>query len=517
MKMREKMENGPVKIIVDGKPDSCRKGENLGEFLASRGYGEMPCGGHGMCGRCRVSVTGAVSPLSAEERRLLSEEEIRRGVRLACCTEVLGDCRAVTAARGQHAQIRADGELPPFLPDPAFSRYGAAVDIGTTTVAARLYDRNGTLLAETGCLNPQAVWGADVITRMEAALAGNAAKMAAAVRGAVDEALRVLASRAGIRAEEIGNAVLTGNTVMLYLLTGEETEPLTHAPFRAGRLFGETVPAGELALSAVCPSMPVYLPPCVAAFVGADTVTAVLASGMRNAPETGLLADIGTNGEMALWHRNRLRVCSAAAGPAFEGAGISSGMSGCAGAIDRVFTVSEPRPEAPGPLGFHVIGEGEAKGLCGSGLTDAVACLLETGQLDETGFLEEDPAVLAPAVRLTQKDIRMVQLAKSAIHAGMRTLLHTAGLPPREVGTLYIAGGFGSYLNVRNAGRIGLFPPELVPKTRVLGNAALTGAAMLLLSKGLRAECEVWAREAEVVELSSNPVFTEEYMKQMLF
>lgn len=504
------MEKKPATVIINGKTYQCGAGQTLGALLSENGYGNMPCGGHGTCGKCRVTVNGAVSPLTEEERRLLPPEMLENGIRLACRTEVLGDCFVTLAAQGKE-QVRTDGELPGVEIAPLFLHYGAAVDIGTTTVAARLYDSSGRLLAEESCLNPQSVWGADVISRMEAALAGNAGRIADAIRNTVNTMLSGLAARAGIPAEKIEDVVITGNTVMLHLLTGEDVEPLTHAPFLARRLFGETVTARTLGLEVLSPETSVYLPPCIAAFVGADTVTALLASEMRKTPDTGLLADIGTNGEMVLWHKEKLYACSTAAGPAFEGAGISMGMGGRSGAIDRVWT------DETGDLHAHVIGEVPPAGLCGSGLVDAVACFLETELLDETGYLEDDPVTVAPPVTLTQEDIRKVQLAKSAIHAGMRTLLHSAGLPLEEVCTLYIAGGFGSYLDVRSAGRIGLFPCELVDRVKVLGNAALAGASMLLLSKCLRAECEQLSRGTEIVELASNPVFAEEYMEQMMF
>ena len=212
-----------------------------------------------------------------------------------------------------------------------------------------------------------------------------------------------------------------------------------------------------------------------------------------------MLTDIGTNGEMALLQNGRLYVCSAAAGPAFEGAGIS-----------QVFLQGNE-------LGIHVIGEGAAEGICGSGIVDALACLLESGQIDETGYMEEESISIAPSVAVTQKDVRMVQLAKSAIHAGIRTLLHMADIDCGEVSNLLIAGGFGSYLNVKNAGRIGLIPAGLVPRVRVIGNAALSGAAMLLLNQEYRAACKKYAGDAKEIQLSVNPFFSEEYMTQMMF
>ena len=500
-------------VVLNGKAQICPVGTSLGELLPALGVGHMPCGGHGKCGKCRIFVAGTVTPPSEAELRALSPDELADGIRLACRVTVLGDC-TVTAAGQGGSRILTDGALPSSVsttpPTPAFARCGVAVDIGTTTLAARLYDREGHLLSETSRLNPQSLRGADVITRMEAALDGHAAELAGMTRRALDGMLRELAKAAHQPTEAIEAAVITGNTVMLHLFTETEVEPLTHAPFEAGRLFGETLTADQVGLTSLSPAATVYLPPCIAAFVGADTVTAVLASDIREREETALLCDVGTNGEMVLWHGNTLYACSTAAGPAFEGAGISMGMSGRAGAINRVWVQD-------GELCSHVIGEGEPVGLCGSGLVDAVASLLDTELLDETGYLEDDPAVIADPVTVTQEDIRAVQLAKSAIHAGMRTLVHTAHLVCDDVNTLYIAGGFGSYLDVQNAGKIGLLPPELTDRVTVLGNAALTGASMLLLHPHLRPAAEQLARDTRLVELAANPVFVSEYMEQMMF
>ena len=254
----------------------------------------------------------------------------------------------------------------------------------------------------------------------------------------------------------------------------------------------------------------VYLPSCISAFVGADMVCALLASGICEREDTALLADIGTNGEMGLWHNGRLTVCSTAAGPAFEGVGISMGMNGSDGAIDRVTLQNDA-------LQAHVIGEADPRGICGSGLVDAVACLLKNGALDETGYLEDDPVTISQPVVLTQQDIRMVQLAKSAICAGLCTLMQNADVAEDQASALYVAGGFGSYLNMQSAGEIGLIPSSLTNRVQVIGNAALTGAAMLLLNKELRATATALAQTASTADLASSPVFSELYMNGMMF
>ena len=441
----------------------------------------------------------------------MSAEELSDGIRLACHTTVEGSCRIdFLNTEPTENKILTDANGTLSAHEPAFCRLGAAIDIGTTTLAAKLFDTEGTLLAECARMNPQSIWGADVISRIEASIRGEIQPLAQCIRQAIDEMLAELSTLANVKATDVDGVVLTGNTAMLHMLTATDVEPLSHAPFEARRLFGETTYAADMGLTSIDPHAEIYLPNCISAFVGADMVCALLATKICDSAETALLADIGTNGEMGLWHNGRLAVCSTAAGPAFEGVGISMGMSGATGAIDRVTLQN-------GTLCAHVIGNVAPKGICGSGLVDAICCLLESEDLDETGYLEDDPATVCAPVVLTQQDIRMVQLAKSAICAGLCTLLRDANVNAESAVALYVAGGFGSYLNMQSAGRIGLIPPTLAGKVKVSGNAALSGAAMLLLDKSCRAQAAHIAKSAGVLDLASNPVFADLYMQGMMF
>ncbi|MBO5295376.1 MAG: DUF4445 domain-containing protein, partial [Clostridia bacterium] len=490
---------------VNGKPTLAVCGIIISELI----NGEKPCGGHGKCGKCKVFAKGTLSALTDAERKHLTADELARGIRLACLTYALGDCEIETLTERADTQIVTDGALPQIELNPAFTQYGVAIDIGTTTLAARLYDTKGKPLAETSRLNPQQEWGADVISRIEAALDGKAKDLAGAIRKALDEILSELATKADIDTNSIDGVVITGNTVMLSLLTEESVEPFSHAPFDAKRLFDETLTAKSLELTSLMPDTAVYLPPCISAFVGADTTCAILATKLTEKNEPAMLADIGTNGEMALWSNEALTVCSTAAGPAFEGVGISMGMRGAVGAIDKV-TVTD------GALHAHVIGDVEPKGICGSGLIDAVACMLDQEILDESGFLEDEPFEIKAPVTLTQKDIRMLQLAKSAICAGLLTLIKTERLQPSDIQTLYIAGGFGNYLNMQSAGRIGLLPNDLTTCSKAVGNAALAGAAMLLLNAQIKEQAVKLAKSTAILDLSTNPTFSDLYMSGMM-
>ena len=295
---------------------------------------------------------------------------------------------------------------------------------------------------------------------------------------------------------------------MLYFFTGRDPSALSHAPFAADWLAGEWLTAEQLGLPGL--QARAWLPPCASAFVGADITTAMLSVRTEKPGNDRLLVDIGTNGEIVLWRQEGIFCCSTAAGPAFEGAGLKMGMQGTDGAVAHVRVTENG-------LAAEVIGDKEPIGICGSGVIDAVSCLLQTEDLDETGYLEHEEAVIAGEVRLFQEDIRKVQLAKSAICAGIKTMLHRAGMQPSELQELLVAGGFGSFIHLENAIAIGLLPEVELEKITVTGNAALMGAAMLLLDKEKLPEAERLAAAAQTVDLASDAFFKESYMEGMLF
>ena len=497
--------NEEITITVNGIKISSRAGVLLSSVIGK----EKPCGGHGKCGKCKVIAKGNLSKISENELNMLTKEELGFGVRLACQTIALGDCEVTTLDGNAKPQIIEDGTATDFKVQPSFSRYGIAVDIGTTTVVGRLYDRIGNLLCSRAYLNPQKEWGADVISRIEADLKGLGRNLTEAIQSALNELIVNLCLTAEISPKEIDGAVITGNTVMLSFLVGESTEPFSHAPFDAKRLFGEEINACEIGLGCMADNAKIYLPPCISAFVGADITCGILATNSQNQDGT-MLVDVGTNGEMAFNYGGRLTVCSTSAGPAFEGVGISCGMRAEEGAIDKVTLVR-------GKLIAHVIGEGEAKGICGSGLVDAVACLLDSEQLDESGYLEDESVMLTDKVSVTQKDIRALQLAKSAICAGMITLVKEREKGEEIVKTLYIAGGFGNYLNKNSASRIKLLPKNLACVSICVGNCALSGASMILLNPDFRSESEKIAKKAQTLSLATDKIFVENYIKFMSF
>ena len=453
-----------------------------------------PCGGRGQCGKCAVELHGEVSEPSAQE--------LLCGLRLSCQAVILGDAVVTLPDTENGLQIETDSRVCVSGGTPMAGRLGLSVDIGTTTLAARLYDlKSGSLLAACSALNPQTSVAADVMGRIDAALHGRLPLLQQQILRAVDTLLREACQKAGCPASEADVLLLTGNTTMLYLLTGRDPVSLARAPFQADTLFGtDTVLLDRRA----------YLPLCMNAFVGADITCAVLASRMCTRNETALLCDIGTNGEIALWHSGTLYVTSTAAGPAFEGAGISCGCGSVQGAIDRVHADQ-------GQLCIHTIADAPPVGICGSGLIDAVAALLALDEISPTGAIASDGIPLGDPIRLLPADIRAVQLAKAAIAAGIALLLHHAQIDADAVSCLYVAGGFGSHLNLQSAAAIGLLPQALVPRAVVLGNAALAGASMLLLDQTLLADTQAIVRRSQHVPLAGDPLFNDTYIENMLF
>lgn len=489
-------------VWVNGVPQQVAVGTYLSAVLSAVSH---PCGGKGLCGKCRIRATGALSPLSPAEERHLTAFEIAADMRLSCCTTVQGDC-CVTVEEGA-VSVLTDGTDAVMTSVPTFVGYGVAVDIGTTTLAARLYDVAGHLLAQAGAVNPQVTFGADVLSRVGAA--GEGQDLTTPLQSAVNGLLRRLAQMAEVDAVAIDSVVITGNTAMLCLLTATDPTPMASAPFALPRGFGEELSASAVGLTVLSPHTPVYLPPCASAFIGADALCAALVCGLDGDTRTALLMDMGTNGELLLRHRGVLYACSTAAGPAFEGVGISCGLPAVPGAVDHIEPVN-------GRLYVHTIGGDTAIGICGSGLVDAAACLLALEEMGADGTLAAAVTV-AEGVTLTGEDIRALQQAKGAVSAALDTLLHRTALTADGVEELCVAGGFGSRLNGYNAAAIGLIPRALASRIRAVGNAALDGAALLLLDYTARRRVTAMVTNMCTIELATDPYFAEAFIKNLSF
>lgn len=399
----------------------------------------------------------------------------------------------------------------------------AAFDIGTTTIAGYLLDsEDGRMLAVESRMNPQAQYGADVIMRANYALEHGTDVLSRCIREAVNEMLGVLTGDAGISRQDIFQVCIVGNTCMHHLFLGISPASLVHAPYTPAVSERLVLNAGDYGLNVQRKAELIMLPD-IAGYVGADTCGCLLALRQDQKDEISLMIDIGTNGEMVLGNRNRLVTCSTAAGPAFEGAKIECGMRGAAGAVDHVKYEN-------GKWDYTTVGNQPAVGLCGSGLIDLVAGLLDAGMLDENGALssgqeKQGVFMLVPleqagnerGVYLTQKDIGEVQLAKAAIAAGIQMLMKRLGITEEEICSVYIAGAFGNYMDPVSAGKIGLLPAALVKKVKPVGNAAGEGAKIALVNEREMLEMDELVGKIDFVELAASGDFQDYFIDELGF
>jgi uncharacterized 2Fe-2S/4Fe-4S cluster protein (DUF4445 family) len=493
-----------VRLEPLGRLFEVERGAPLRDLLFAYGV-EFPCGGHGRCRKCRVRLLEGRLPVTPDEERILSAEEIADGWRLACRARAFGD---VTLEIGQwELAILADETEIAFTPRSGF---GVAVDVGTTTLVAQLFDlETGHVLGVRSALNPQAAFGADVMSRIQAALSpGGLERLASPIRGALGGMIAELAASAGSQVE-LAEVVLVGNTAMHHLFCAINPEPLAHYPFRPSDDGLKSYRAREIGWELPGDPLVQFLP-CLGGFVGSDILAGILATGLNEAEGLCGLLDLGTNGEIVLGNRYGLLCASTAAGPAFEAGRISMGMRAATGAIAQVAI-------RDGSLEFHVLGGGRPRGLCGSGLVDVVAAGLELGRIAPSGrFTDGSRAwpLLDPVV-LLQRDVRELQLAKGAVAAGVRLLLKR--YEPAEPERLWLAGAFGNYVDRGSARRIGLLeaPLETIAPA---GNTALLGAKIVLLRT--RAEerdfCDL-RRRIRHLPLADDPDFEEVYVDSMRF
>jgi len=415
------------------------------------------------------------------------------------CTGKCSECRRCTKYITEKVKFQGvtDGFIREFEKNPLTDDkdcFGVAIDIGTTTVAGYLYKLPECELLNTICIpNSQVIYGADVITRIEHSNNGGLFDLHSKVW---EQIWRIRLSFELQTEEKVELMVITGNTAMLHMLLNIDPRTLAVAPFTPQSLFGWWTENA-------------YFPKCISSYVGADITTGILASGMVD-DSCSFLVDIGTNGEMALWNGEKLICCSTAAGPAFEGAGIAAGCPAVTGAINKVYIEN-------GAIAYTTISNAPAVGICGTGLIDVIACMIELGIIDETGYMEEDFLIADSGISITPDDIRQVQLAKSAIRAGIDTLLNECGKTSADIKNFYIAGGFGNYIDKQSCAKIGLIPSDVLGKVVILGNAAGIGAGMILQSKECLEQSEQIGITAETVELSTSPYFMTKYVDNMMF
>ncbi len=411
--------------------------------------------------------------------------------------------------------------------------YGLAVDIGTTTVVAGLIDMtDGKLIATQAQVNPQSRFGDDVVSRIAY---GDSDEKLNELHNIIIDCLNGLTSelckKTQISSQDIYEMCVVGNTTMNHLFLKHPVKQLGQAPYHAHSLEAHDRPADQLGLS-INSAANIHTVENIAGFVGADTTAVALATNIDSADEVTLAIDIGTNGELLLGDGDRLYAASCAAGPAFEGARISCGSRAVDGAIEGVVINGED-------IDIDTIGGSSPHSICGSGLIDAVAVMLDLGVIDATGrfveseklkdslpaaihsrLIEKDdmPAfLLADGLSLTQRDIRQVQLGKAAIQTGIKLLQNKLDLKDDDIKHILLAGAFGNYISPESAMRIGLLPKVPIDRIRFVGNAAGTGARMVLLSRDCRRDCRILAQKIKYTEIAHDPNFSDVYADSMLF
>lgn len=472
-------------------------------------YGvEFPCGGKAHCRGCRIKVLHGEVPITPEQRLKLSDKELADGWRLACCVSVTSDL-TIDLAQWE-APILSDDSSFAFTPAPGL---GIAIDLGTTTIVAQLIDRRtGRVLNVRSALNTQAKHGSDIMTRIQfALLEENRKSLENMIREQIGLLIQKLFHNSSASIEELKSVVLVGNTVMHHLFSGVSVEPLARKPFESQNKGLQNFHSSALGWN-IPGNVPIQFLPCLGGFVGSDILAGVMGTRMLESHTLQCLIDLGTNGEIALGNQERILCASTAAGPAFEGARISMGMRAATGAISEVHLEQNK-------LVCGVLGGGIPRGLCGSGLVDAVAAGLEMGAIQPRGRLtnKEEPFLLENPVKLVQADIRELQLTKGAIAAGVRILLDQWGARPEQVEKVYLAGAFGNYINRESARRIGLIPFSS-NQIQSAGNTALLGAKMALFNVDVQKDHTTSMRQRiHHVNLNDDPRFENFYIEEMQF
>ncbi len=497
--------NNTLTFIENGRRAVVRSpaGERLLDAIRRSGlHVHAPCGGKGICGKCVVDVSGIG--------------------RVKSCSFYPDRDLLVTIPGPSAMEILTESfwperePVPDILPAGDYHDLGLAVDVGTTTVVVFLEDlRNHRNMGTRSLPNPQQAYGADVISRINFCRENpdGLEKLHHAIVKAIGEAGGELCRQADVKADRIARIIIAGNPTMLHLIRGVDPESLAIYPFNAVFLDEQNLPGREAGFVEF-PESRVELLPSVSSYVGADITAGFAAIDWNSNGGYRLFLDIGTNGEIVLWNDKQILTCATAAGPAFEGARISCGMAGVDGAVSTVNTDGT----------FETIGNTLPRGLCGSGLVDAVAVLLERGEVDQAGYLADEAVVIrtddghrTTHVCLTPQDIREVQLAKGAIAAGVEVLLLEAGIRHEEVKQVFLGGGFGYAMHDWSAIRIGLIPEGLGTKLIRAGNTAGLGARLWLHSEEFRNHTRELTARMRYIDLSGHESFNDHFVMNMGF
>jgi len=489
-----------VRVWIQGHPQTviAESGERILSVLTRCGINiPAPCGGNGTCGKCAVNTSD--------------------GVKLACQACVMDGMDIYPPQSGEDAFVVLDTyeSQRPYTSSRG-TGYGIAIDIGTTTLAFELIDMASCRrVCSHSMANSQRAVGADVVSRIKEATGGAHQKLHEYIIQDIRRGIGDIIAMANLGTGDITTVAIAGNTTMLHLLQNLPCDTLGAFPFTPvdidikicdfTHIFGEGLLTAKLILL-----------PGISTFVGADISAGILCCHNPNDSKPNLLIDLGTNGEMALFSGDKVLVTSTAAGPAFEAANISMGVASIPGAVAKTRYLPENNVFV-----YETIDNQPPIGICGTGVIDIAAELVQHSLVDETGRLEDDffddGVTIAPGVIFTQKDMREIQLAKSAVRSGIEILLDVAGYSYNDIGRVFLAGGFGFRINMDSAVALGLIPAQLGDKVVTVGNTSLGGAAHVLLNTTAEEDVKAIAARAEEVSLSTHPRFNDLFMEHMMF
>lgn len=544
------------KIVI--QPDNCSftvdDGQSLLEALTQSGILlQSDCGGAGRCGKCQVRVIDAEKKedfqLDEVELSRIPEQDLAHGFRLACRLKIKSDLTVEIPASSRFIQeVVAKPATRELLTmalaarGPARSSsagYGLAVDLGTTTIGVYLCDlAQIEIIASIAVRNPQALFGADVISRISAVMQdrANLPRLQQMAVGAIKAATRSLCDTACISADKIGRMTIVGNSTMIHLVLGEDPSSIGVSPYQPKFKGERRVKAQDIGFN-YNPTMKIYTPPLMSGFLGADIIAAAFATGFISLPPGTLLVDMGTNGELMLKEGEGITATSCAIGPAFEGANIHHGMQAAPGAIDEVNI-----DKRSGEIRLSVISKDQDRtvkpsGICGSGVVSAVAEFIRSGVILESGafnhackypglqFDNKGPPEFVIAsgettatgreIKIIQSDIRSVQLAKSALSSGIQLICEKAGIKrPKKI---LLAGALGNYLNLEDCRTIGLLAGVGPDHIKVVGNAAGVGAVLAMFDEASEAELRKLTKLTKEFNLSSHSDFQDTFVRNLNF
>ncbi|MGM9948121.1 ASKHA domain-containing protein [Floccifex sp.] len=470
------------------------KGENVFAILQSMNL-PFPCNGRGKCGKCKFKVTKNELPYTEKETQILTENEKKEGIHLACCHTTCEQDIECEITREQNFQI----EGIQAKCSTADCGFVAGVDIGTTTIVVAIYEgKTGNCVYESKKLNPQRSFGSDVISRIDACSQVGVSVLQQQVVRIIEDAL--LQSKL-----KIDRICVCGNATMTHIFMGLDVYSIGQAPYTCQQ--NEYIEMDSQTIFQYLPSCPLQVLPPISSFVGSDILAGLMIlQDFEN--QNSLFLDLGTNGEMVLYNQqNKTRTAtSSACGPCFEGGQMSCGMGAISGAIQSIWYDKEWK--------YTTIDKKEAIGICGSGYISFLSQCLKHNFIDETGYMEND-IYITDDIYLSQKDVREFQLAKAAMSAAILTLLEKENMKVQELDCLYLAGGFSSHLDIENAIQIGLFPSDWKDKIVIVGNSAIHGVCEFALSQNIQ-KC-INYQQTKTIDLNQDVTFTNYFMEQMYF